>query len=51
MNANTSAESIAQRGSCAAQAELVDRIARLTDGDGVNVGQQTLSAPMAACAT
>lgn len=36
MNANTSAESIAQRGSCAAQAELVDRIARLTDSDGVH---------------
>lgn len=36
MNANTSAESIAQRGSCAAQAELVDRIARLTPGDGVH---------------
>lgn len=36
MNANTSAESIAQRGSCAALAELVDRIARLTHGDGVH---------------
>ncbi|MBT2746013.1 MULTISPECIES: AraC family transcriptional regulator [unclassified Lysobacter] len=37
MNANTSAESIAHRGSCAAQAELVDRIARLTDGGGDGV--------------
>lgn len=36
MNANTSAETIAQRGSCAAQAELVDRIARLTQGDGLH---------------
>lgn len=36
MNANTSAESIAQRGSCAALAELVGRIARLTHGDGVH---------------
>lgn len=39
MNANSSAESIAQRGSCAALAELVDRIARLTHGDGVHSTQ------------
>ncbi|BAW00085.1 AraC family transcriptional regulator [Lysobacter enzymogenes] len=37
MSANTSADTIAQRGHCAAQAELVDRIARLTvAGDGVH---------------
>lgn len=37
MNANTSAETIAHRGHCAQQAELVDRIARLTvAGDGVH---------------
>lgn len=37
MNASTSADTIAQRGHCAAQAELVDRIARLTvAGDGIH---------------
>ncbi len=36
MSASTSAESIAHRGSCAAQAELVDRIARLTPADGLH---------------
>lgn len=37
MSASTSADTIAQRGHCAQQAELVDRIARLTvAGDGVH---------------
>lgn len=36
MTANTSAQAIAQRATCAAQAELADRIAQLTPQDGVH---------------